>query len=47
MNAPRRATASANLNQRCELRNAHIGRRLVPPDKCNTAGEVVNGITVA
>ena len=33
MNALRRTTASANFNQRCELLNARIGRRFVPPVK--------------
>ena len=46
-NALRHPTASANLNQRCELLNARIGRRSVPPDKCDTASEVVNRSTVA
>jgi hypothetical protein len=47
MNPRGRATASANLNQRCDLLNARIGRRSVPPDKCDTASEVVNRSTVA
>ena len=37
----------ANFNQRCELLNTRIGRRLVPPDKCDAVGEVVNRSTVA
>ena len=41
------ASVPANSNQCCELPDGRIGRRLVPPDKCDTAGEVVNGSTVA
>ena len=47
MNAQRLANASANFNQRCELLDERIGRRLVPPDNCDAAGEVVNRSTVA
>jgi hypothetical protein len=47
MNTPRRASAFANFNQCCELPDGRIGRRLVPPDKYDTAGEVVNRSTVA
>ena len=47
MNTPSRASVFANFNQRCELPDGRIGRRLVPPDKYDTAGEVVNGGTVA
>ena len=37
----------ANFNQRCGLLNTRIGRRSVPPDKCDAVGEVVNRSTVA
>ena len=37
----------ANFNQRCELLNTRIGRRSVPPDKCDAVGEAVNRSTVA
>jgi hypothetical protein len=47
MNAPSRASAFANFNQCCELPDERIGRRLVPPDKADTAGQVVNRSTVA
>jgi hypothetical protein len=47
MNAPRWARASANFNQRCELLNACVGRRSVPPAKGNDLGEAVNRRTVA
>ena len=47
INAPRWASASANFNQRCELSDGRIGRRLVLPDKCDTVDEVVNRSTVA
>ena len=46
VNAQRWANASANFNQRCELPEKRFGRRLVPPDKCDTAGEVVSRSTV-
>ena len=36
-----------NFNQRRELPDERIGRRLVPPDKCDPAGEVVDRSTVA
>jgi hypothetical protein len=47
MNAPRRATASANFNQRRELLNARIGRRSVPPVEHAGDDEAVNRSTVA
>jgi hypothetical protein len=47
MNAQRWANASPNFNQRCELPDGRIGRRRVPPDKSDTAGEVVDRCTVA
>jgi len=37
----------ANFNQRFELPSTRIGRRSVPPDKCDGAGAVVNRSTVA
>jgi hypothetical protein len=46
-NELQRPTASANFNQCRELRDWHIGRRLVPPDTGDTASEVVNRSTVA
>jgi hypothetical protein len=45
--AARHALLRANFNQHCGLLNARIGRRSVPPDKCDTAGEVVDRSTVA
>lgn len=45
--AARHALLRGNFNQRCELLNKRIGRRSVPPDKCDAAGEVVNRSTVA
>ena len=46
-NAARRPTASANFNQRCELLNARIGRRSVPPAQFSAVSEAVNRSTVA
>ena len=45
--AARYALLRANFNQRCGLLNTRIGRRLVPPDKCDAVGEAVNRSTVA
>ena len=36
-----------NFNPRYGLLNTHIGRRSVPPDKCDAVGEVANRSTVA
>jgi hypothetical protein len=46
-NAPRCLTASANVNQRCELLHVCDGRRLVPHVKGDDFGEAVNRSTVA
>lgn len=46
-NTLQRPTASANFNQGCELLNARIGRRSVPPDQFSAASEAVNRSTVA
>ena len=46
-NGARRATASANFNHRCELLNARIGRRPVPPVKFSAVSGAVNRSTVA
>ncbi len=46
-NALQRPTASANFNQRCELLNARIGRRSVPPAESSAVSEAVNRSTVA
>jgi len=40
-------SSAANFNQRCGLLNTLIGRRSVPPDKCDAVGEAVNRSTVA
>ena len=41
------ATASANFNQRCELLDARIGRRFMPPAQSSVVSEAVNRSTVA
>jgi len=46
-NALRHPTASANVNQRCELLNARIGQRSVPPAQSSAVSEAVNRSTVA
>jgi hypothetical protein len=46
-NALQRPTASANFNRRCELLNARIGRRSVPPAQSSAVIEAVNGSTAA
>ena len=45
--AARHELLRANINQRCELLSTRIGRRSVPPVKCDAFGEVVNRSTVA
>jgi hypothetical protein len=46
-NALRHPTAPANFNQRCELLDERLGRRPMPPDKCDAADDVINRSTAA